>query len=194
MPAKMITPTMTASRIARCSNRGFTLIELMAVVAITGVLAVAGVSLFHKQILASKGAEAVAVIEAIRSAQESYSAENHVYLNVSTASGGLAWYPNPTPGPTRFAWQQPGHVDYARWRALAPPVNRSVLFGYLVNAGEAGTKIPDLQLAAPPTFASPMPIAWYTIQARGDVNGNNITAKYAASSVNGEVVVENEGE
>jgi type II secretory pathway pseudopilin PulG len=166
----------------------------MAVVVITGILAVAGVSLFRQQLLAAKGSEAVDVIEAIRSAEESYAAENHVYLNVSTASGGTSWYPNTTPNLTRFAWVQDGHADYPRWRALAPSVNRPVLFGYLVNAGEAGTNVPQLQLAAPPAFPAPMILGWYIVQARGDVDGDGVFAKYAASSLNGELVIENQGE
>jgi len=46
----------------RCKSRGFTLIELMAVVVITSILALAGVSLFRQQLVASKGTEAVSVI------------------------------------------------------------------------------------------------------------------------------------
>ncbi|HKO53009.1 MAG TPA: prepilin-type N-terminal cleavage/methylation domain-containing protein [Polyangiaceae bacterium] len=194
MPVKSNTRSLALSRIARYSRRGFTLIELMAVVVIVGILSVAGVALFRKQVLASKGSEAVSVIQAIRSAQEAYLAENRVYLNVSTDNSGRAWYPNPAPNTTRYAWVQDGHPDYLRWRALAPPVNRTVIFGYLVNAGEAGTNVPALQLQTPPTFASPMVLGWYTIQARGDVNGNGISATYAASSLNSELVVENEGE
>jgi len=180
--------------IARNSSRGFTLIELMVVVVITGILAVAGVSLFRQQLLASKGSEAASVIQAIRAAEEAYAAENHVYLNVSTDSGGTSWYPNLTPNTTRYAWVQDTHADYPRWRALAPSVNRPVLFGYLVNAGEAGDIVPGLQLKAPPTFPKPMIVPWYTIQAKGDVNGNGIFAQYAAASLNGELVVEGEGE
>jgi len=170
------------------------LIELMAVVAITGLLAVASYSLFRKQLLASKGSEAVTVIQAIRAAQEAYSAENHVYLNVSTASGGTLWYPK-VPPRSRAAWEQSSPLDFSRWQAPAPAVNRPMLFGYLVNAGEPGTTVPAFQpLAAPIAFPSPMIVSWYTIQATGDVNGNGIFAKYAASSLNNEIVIENEGE
>ncbi len=97
-------------------------------------MAVAGVSLFRQQLEASKGTEAVSVIQAIRAAEEAYAAENHIYLNVSTANGGKSWYPYATPK-TRSAWVHSTHPDYAAgWQALAAPVNRSVLFGYLVNA------------------------------------------------------------
>jgi len=186
--------TTTNAPPTRGKSRGFTLIELLAVVVITGILAIAAVTLFRKQMLASKGSEAVSVIQAIRAAEEAYAAENHVYLDVSTTNGGLSWYPNLTPSTTYYAWVQDGHADYARWRALAPSVNRPVLFGYLVNAGEPGSNVPTLQLTAPPTFPSPMILGWYTIQARGDVNGNGISAKYAATSLNGELTIENEGE
>src|SRR5262245_7311016 len=123
-----IDPVALVHRPTARTTRGFTLIELLAVVVITGLLAVASVSLFQTQIMASKGSEAAGVIQAIRSAQEAYAAENHIYLNVSTASGGVSWYPNTTPNTTRYAWVHDGHPDYARWRALAPSVNRPVLF------------------------------------------------------------------
>jgi len=166
----------------------------MAVVVITGILAVAGVSLFRQQVVASRGTEAASTIQAIRAAQEAYAAENHVYLDVSQADEKGSWYPNPTPNKTYFAWAQPGHVDYPRWQALAPAVNRAVRFGYLVNAGEAGTSIDNLRIADKPSFPSPMAVGWYTIQARGDTDGNSVSATYAATSLNGELSIENQGE
>src|SRR4051812_20227013 len=194
MPVKINTVSMTHPPTARGSNRGFTLVELMAVVVISGILSVIGVSLFRHQVLAAKGSEAVDVITAIRSAQESYQAENHIYLNVSTDSGGTKWYPNTAPDRTAYSWVNSAHLDYARWQALGVPVNRAVLFGYLVNAGEPGTTVPPLQLATNPGFPSPMVQAWYVIQAKGDPNGNNISAMYAAASRNTELMIENEGE
>ena len=178
------------------SSRGFTLVELMAVVAITSILALAGVSLFTKNLAASKGTEAVSVILAIRSAEEAYSAENHGYLNVSGAGKDAAapWYPNTAPNSTRYSWTFKTHVDFANWQRLAPVVDRPVRFGYLVYAGAAGSNVPDLSLASPPTFPKPMTDNWYVIQARGDVNANTVYSQYAASSTSSEVVVENGGE
>jgi type II secretory pathway pseudopilin PulG len=175
------------------------LIELMAVVTITAILALIGVSLFRHQLLASKGAEAASVIQAIRSAQEAYAAENHVFLNVSTGGGAVdafdsKWYPTLVPNTGRSSWVQAGHVDYPRWRALAPSVNRSVMFGYLVYAGAAGSNVPALALAQDPGFPKPMTLDWYVIQARGDADGNGVFAQYAASNKTSELVVENEGE
>jgi type IV pilus assembly protein PilA len=171
----------------------------MAVVTITAILALVGVSLFRHQLLASKGTEAASVIQAIRSAEEAYSAENHVYLNVSTGGGAVnvfdtKWYPVLTPNTGRSSWIQPGHVDYPRWQALAPSVNRSVMFGYLVYAGGAGSNVPALALAQNPGFPRPMILDWYVIQARGDADGNGVFAQYAASSKTSELVIENEGE
>ncbi len=39
-----------------------------------------------------------------------------------------------------------------------------------------------------------MVLGWYVIQASGDVNGNGISAKYVASNLNSELLIENEGE
>lgn len=177
------------------SNRGFTLIELMAVVVITGILSVVAVEGFRRHMQAARGAEPVAVIVAIRSAQEAYMAENHVYLNVSTDSGGKSWYPRTTPNRAHIPFATSNHPDYARWQQLAPSINESVMFSYLVNAGVPGTIIPPLQdMTAGPTFTAAQPLDWYIIQARGDVDANGTFARYATSSMTSELYIENDSE
>ena len=177
------------------SNRGFTLIELLAVVVITGILSVVAVEGFRRHMQSARGVEPVAVIVAIRSAQEAYMAENHVYLNVSTDSGGKSWYPRITPNRDRASFAASNQPDYARWRQLAPSVNESVMFSYLVNAGVPGTIIPALQdMTEGPTFTTAQPLDWYIIQAKGDVDGNGIFARYATSSMTGELYIENDSE
>ena len=182
---------------ARRSARGFSLVEMLVVVTITAILAMVGVMLFRKYVGASKGTEAMAVIQAIRAAEESYLAENHSYLDVSTQDSRKDWYPMVTPSKTRYAWQQPGHVDYNAWQSLAPVVNRPVQFGFLVYAGNAGTAVPGLQIAGAPTFNKPTD-DWYVIQAEGDTDGNGKFAQYVSASASnqaaGQVWSQNEGE
>jgi len=181
-------------RTRRGSSRGFTLIELLAVVVITGILSIMAIAGFRRHMQSARGSEAMAVIQAIRSAEESYMAENKVYLNVSTANGGASWYPQLVPNKSRSNFAAPAHADYARWVQLAPSVKETVMFGYLVNAGVPGTLIPALQVANGPAFPTAQPVDWYVIQARGDVDANNVFSLYASTSMTGEVYVENEGE
>lgn len=170
---------------------------MLVVVVITGILATVGVMLFRKYIGGSKGTEALAVIQAIRAAEEGYLAENHTYLDVSTQDGRKDWYPNLTPNTSRWEWHVAGHADYARWQALAPVVNRPVQFGFLVYAGGSGTPIPPLQVAGAPSFNTPTD-DWYLIQAEGDTDGNGKFAQYMTASASnqaaGQVWSQNEGE
>lgn len=167
------------------------MVELMAVVFITGITATLAVAAFRKHLLASRGTEAVDVILACRSSEEAYRAENHVYLNVSTAD---TWYPIATPDKGKHNWVPTSHVDLARWQTLAPSVNHLVMFTYLVYAGTPGTSIPVPAITSPPNFNNPQPLDWYLLQAKGDTDGNGIFTTYASTSITGEVYVENEGE
>lgn len=58
---------------------GFTLLELMVVVAIIGILSVAGLSLFQKQSMRAKRSEAIQALDAIHTAQTIYYAMHRQY-------------------------------------------------------------------------------------------------------------------
>jgi prepilin-type N-terminal cleavage/methylation domain-containing protein len=190
-PARYIVHALAVLSIRRRGQAGFTLIELMAVVIITAVLATAGVSVFRKYIFSAKGGEALSVIQAIRSAEEAYQAENHVYLDVSTTH---TWFPRAVPDRNRVAWAgADGDGDVVRWKALAPAITRSVQFSYLVNAGIAGVAVTVPEGMANPGFALPTQ-NWYLIQAKGDADGDGVFANYASSSMTGEIYSEREGE
>jgi prepilin-type N-terminal cleavage/methylation domain-containing protein len=184
---------LTSCRHSTPRNRGFSLVELLAVVTITAILAVAGVAMFRHHVTASRAAEATSVIQAIRSAEESFLAENHVYLNVSTAGGGSAWYPRATPNTDHASWVNSSHADWPRWQQLGAPVKQSVIFSYLANAGVPNVALPALQVASSPVFAAPV-LNWYVIQAKGDTDNNGKFTLYASTSMTGEMYIENEGE
>ena len=155
-------------------------------VVITGVLSTLAVVGFGRHMRAARGAEATGVMLAIRSGEESYMAENHLYLSVST---GTNWYPQLVPSNKRYSFVSSTHPDYARWRRLAPPVNGMVMFGYLVTAGVPGTKPAISGMTNAPVFAA-QPLDWYVIQALGTSNGKS--SRYAFSSMTGEMYVEGE--
>jgi type IV pilus assembly protein PilA len=72
------------SKLIRKSNKGFTLIELMIVVAIIGILAAIAIPNFLRFQLKAKSSEGKVNIAAIRTAQESYLAEFGSYITVGT--------------------------------------------------------------------------------------------------------------
>ena len=61
-------------------EKGFSLVELMIVVAIMAILAAIAIPSFLRFSMKSKTSEATGNLSAIRTAQESYKAENDVYL------------------------------------------------------------------------------------------------------------------
>ncbi len=79
-------------KLIRKSNKGFTLIELMIVVAIIGILAAIAIPNFLRFQLRSKTSEGKVNIAAIRTAEESYVAEfgSYVAAAASPAANGMS--------------------------------------------------------------------------------------------------------
>jgi prepilin-type N-terminal cleavage/methylation domain-containing protein len=174
------------------SERGFTLVELLTVVAITGVLATIGTILVRKHFAHAKTAEAVATIQAIRMAEEARRAETGTYQNCSPASG-TPWYPA-TPDGTLHSWNMATHGDWPSWRQLHVSQPDGPRFGFLVRAGTPGSTLPTPVTATKPTWPSPVQDPWYVIQAAGDQDKDTKYTLLLATSFNGELYVENDGE
>ncbi len=83
---------------------GFTLIELMVVVAIIAILAAIAIPQYRKFQLKSKTVEAKENLGAIRTCEEAYRAENDVYRTASAT-------PNSDPTSSKQAWPATSDFD-----------------------------------------------------------------------------------
>lgn len=103
---------------------GFTLVELMIIVAIIGILAaVAGVA-YTAYIRRSRNAEATSVLADIRLKQEAYRGTFRQYCNLN----GDGWLPRSNPNGVSVAWVADGS-DPA-WRQLGVVPDGKVYFQY----------------------------------------------------------------
>ena len=106
-------------------NRGFTLIELMIVVAIIGILAAIAIPNFVRFQLRSKTSEAKMNIAAIRTAEEAYFSEYGLYVSTFQA-------PNLFPTSQKRGWVGAGVPQFDQ---IGFRPEGEVFFVYAVNGG-----------------------------------------------------------
>ena len=138
-------------------REGFTLIELMIVVAIIGILAAIAIPNFIKFQLRSKAGEGKVNLAAIRTAEESYFAEAGTYLDWTgrrrrpfrpgedSRSRRLRRSARPA---ARLAHRSPGFC----WIGWQP--EGDVYYSYEAFTGVGGTPTPADMTTAPPTTAN----------------------------------------
>jgi prepilin-type N-terminal cleavage/methylation domain-containing protein len=160
-------------------ERGFTLVELMTVVAIIGVLATLSTYGVRKYLLHAKKAEASSMLTQIRAAEEAYRDETFQYLGASSATNFGVWHPTSTPTPGRRDW---GATTTMGTNVLLPlgvrpdgPVN----YSYAVTAGLAGDTLPTIPTTRVWSFPAPTG-PYYIAMAKADLNGDG-TYTYALS-------------
>lgn len=148
-------------------QRGFTLIEMMIVVAIITVLSVIAVGAYRRFTARARTTEVFAMFAEIRAKEESYRAEFSSYLSLST--GETDMYPvlgSAGTEPRAKTWTSP-----AAWASVGVrPSTSQVYCGYAVVAGAAnswgnsGSYMQSFMVSTPT-------VAWWAAVAMCDNDG-----------------------
>lgn len=183
------------------SSKGFTLIELMIVVAIIGILAAIAIPNFLQYQLKSRQAEAKTNLGAIRTSEISFNGEHGCYLAVplwpatvavvGTKSAALAWAGPPVPVAPRVG------VSFCQTPPGGPaPISLGIGFaelGYASTGNVSYRYAVDNVLNVPPAVTAMVPGAGVctTVGAAGTDTGitNNGFIATANSNLDGDVTL-----
>jgi len=171
-------------RVGVRDQRGFTLIEMMIVVAVIAILALVVVPSFFKESRKTKSASEISPMFAeLMIREEQYKVDNGVYLDVAACPSPASAQGNPasaciTAGTPGSEWYQL-HVN---------PPEATLYCSYVVVQGNtAGTSV------SPYVFTSPA-MNWFYILATCDMDGDSATdSTYFASSIDSKIQKVNEG-
>jgi type IV pilus assembly protein PilA len=139
---------------------GFTLIELMIVVAIIGILAAIAIPNFLRFQLKAKSSEGKTNIAAIRTAEQSYYSEFGVYVSTANATPTTA----PTSAKQTFGVPDPG-LDRIGWSPEG-----QVYFNYMVGIDAGGIGTAFMASAEADIDANATPQVWGYHRPAGATN------------------------
>lgn len=146
----------------RVSRRGFTLIEMLIVVAVIGVLSMVAIPTFQSYIHRSQTSEAIVFLGEIRQRQEAYRAEHGQYCAVDVAQGSdinaAPWNPASWP----VGGDKAPFATTAGWEELGAMPDGLVRFSFRTTAGPPGT-MPNIAGFTGTDF-------WFVAQATGDLD------------------------
>jgi prepilin-type N-terminal cleavage/methylation domain-containing protein len=164
------------------ANKGFTLIELMIVVAIIGILAAVAITSFSKYIKESKASETANILQGIREREEAFFGEYKQY------TVDLPWIPTVSVCGQATRWNIPANSP---WLNLGFNPGGPTYYQYSVQSGynAQGQLFRDFT-GAPwyiwPWTGSRRP--WFTVIAMGDLDCDGVQAFFYVTSFNKTIV------
>jgi type IV pilus assembly protein PilA len=174
-------------------RQGFTLMELMIVVAIVGILATLAVFMFTRHVAKAKASEVPAMFAELKLREQQYHLENESFL--STGTSDTDFFPSATP-----PGSSPQSFDIttdAEWQALRINPDKTQLYCvYVARAGAGGddTNVGSTASAAPFNLGTVPPINWFYLLASCDFDGDGTTSTYFTLSDTEGTIVSNPGE
>ena len=150
-------------------EKGFSLVELMIVVAIMAILAAIAIPSFLRFSMRSKTAEATSNLSAIRTGEESYRSENDVYF-------ACAQYPAAVPSSSGTLWVTDASGNF---RDIGFAADGIVRFAYTVTA------------IAPVAGVSP---PYFTATAQSDIDDDGVASLYMVSNDPAEGTADSSGD
>jgi prepilin-type N-terminal cleavage/methylation domain-containing protein len=190
-------------------RQGFTLMELMIVVAIVGILATLAVFMFTRHVAKAKASEVPAMFAELKLRQQQFHLENEEYL--STGASDTAFFPTATPPgssaqsfdiTTSSAPPAPQDTKFPgpSWQTLRINPDKTALYCvYVAIAGPGGdgTNVGATASAAPFDLGGALTVPainWFYLLASCDCDGEGTTSTYFTLSDTEGTMVSNPGE
>lgn len=182
---------MQTTRLRR--DAGFTLIELMIVVAIVAILSTLAVVGYRKLIMSSHTSEATHMIQGIRVAQETYHSETGSYAAIST-SLDATMCPAHAIQPSKVPWNPACSGGLQAWSTLPVHSDGPVLFYYATMAGPSSvTPTMPSGMAVTPTMTA-ITSDWFTISAKADNDNDGTWCTVVGTSWTNDLYIDRDGE
>lgn len=149
------TNQQSSSRVGRAAHRrrGFTLIEILIVVALVAVLSAIALPIYRSQIMKARRTDAKTSLLDLASREERYFTTNNSYTNVPNNLGYTGAFPVQVPNPTEFVYGiSVTGSTISSWTATAVPNGNQVndtCGTYIINdqgvQGNSGAATPSAQ-------------------------------------------------